>query len=92
MFFDDPVCFRLGRIPVRPIYWLWRPYLASGNLASARPPGVCGKTANFCGYGRIRPCRTASVGVDESKADRPLSRAVSALRPWNEPRQAEFTD
>jgi hypothetical protein len=25
--FDDPACFRLDRIPVRPIHWLWRPYL-----------------------------------------------------------------
>jgi hypothetical protein len=27
--FDDPTCFRLDRIPVRPIHWLWlwRPYL-----------------------------------------------------------------
>jgi len=22
--FDDPACFRLDRIPVRPIHWLWR--------------------------------------------------------------------
>jgi hypothetical protein len=28
------------------------------------------------------PCRTAPDGADEGKADRPLSRAVSALRPW----------
>ena len=28
------------------------------------------------------PCRTASVDADEGKTDRPLSRAVSALRPW----------
>ena len=21
--FDDPACFRLDRIPVRPIHWLW---------------------------------------------------------------------
>jgi|GEM_PF-6495480 len=25
MLFDDPACFRLDRIPVRPIHWLWRP-------------------------------------------------------------------
>ena len=31
--FDDPACFRLDRIPVRPIHWLWRPYLACGNPA-----------------------------------------------------------
>ena len=31
--FDDPACFRLDRIPVRPIHWLWRPYLACGKLA-----------------------------------------------------------
>ena len=30
---DDPACFRLDRIPVRPIHWLWRPYLACGKLA-----------------------------------------------------------
>jgi AAA domain len=33
MLFDDPACFRLDRIPVRPIHWLWRPYLACGKLA-----------------------------------------------------------
>jgi hypothetical protein len=33
MLFDDPACFRLDRIPVRPIHWLWRPYLACGNPA-----------------------------------------------------------
>ena len=33
MLFDDPACFRLDRIPVRPIRWLWRPYLACGKLA-----------------------------------------------------------
>ena len=32
MLFDDPACFRLDRILVRPIHWLWRPYLACGNL------------------------------------------------------------
>ena len=31
--FDDPACFRLDRIPVRLIHWLWRPYLACGKLA-----------------------------------------------------------
>jgi AAA domain len=31
--FDDPACFGLDRIPVRPIHWLWRPYLACGKLA-----------------------------------------------------------
>ena len=31
--FDDPACFRLDRIAVRPIHWLWRPYLAYGKLA-----------------------------------------------------------
>jgi hypothetical protein len=31
--FDDPACFRLDHIPVRPIHWLWRPYLACGNPA-----------------------------------------------------------
>jgi hypothetical protein len=33
MLFDDPACFRLDRIAVRPIHWLWRPYLACGKLA-----------------------------------------------------------
>jgi AAA domain len=33
MLFDDPACFRLDRILVRPIHWLWRPYLASGKPA-----------------------------------------------------------
>jgi hypothetical protein len=108
MLFDDPACFRLDRIPVRPIHWLWRPYLAWGKLAlldgdpgagkslltadlaarrgpsgaSAWPPGVCGRTVELCGNGPIRPCRTAPDDADEGKADRPPSRAVSALRPW----------
>jgi hypothetical protein len=33
MLIDDPACFRLDRVPVRPIHWLWRPYLACGKLA-----------------------------------------------------------
>ena len=33
MLFDDPACFRLDRIPIRPIHWLWRPYMACGKLA-----------------------------------------------------------
>ena len=31
--FDDPACFRLDRIPVRPTHRLWRPYLACGTPA-----------------------------------------------------------
>jgi hypothetical protein len=31
--FDDPACFRLDRIPVRSIHWLWRPYLACGRAS-----------------------------------------------------------
>jgi hypothetical protein len=31
--FDDPACFRLDRVPVRPIHWLWRPYLTGGKPA-----------------------------------------------------------
>ncbi len=33
MLYDDPACFRVDRIPVRSIRWLWRPYLACGKLA-----------------------------------------------------------
>jgi hypothetical protein len=40
------------------------------------------RTAGCSGSGRIRPCRTAPEDANESKADRPLSRALSALRPW----------
>ena len=193
--FDGPACFRLGRIPVRPIHWLWRPYLACGNpalldgdasagkslltadlaaqvlhpdagagqatprrgrpacaeglptfvamigsvsvcrvravpsspqgvfdvchaFAASRPRllavGAAAKacrprgdscfrgvgiryrlrtgprkhgtpsrrTAKLSGSGPIRPCRTAPDDADERKADRPPSRAVSALRPW----------
>jgi hypothetical protein len=66
--FDGPAGFRLDRIAVRPIHWLWRPYLACGKLALRSGP--------------IRPCRTAPDHADEGKADRPPSRVVSALRPW----------
>ena len=31
--FDDPAFFRLDRIPVRPLHWLWRPYRTCGKLA-----------------------------------------------------------
>ena len=31
--FDNPACFCLNPIPVRPIHWLGRPYLACGKLA-----------------------------------------------------------
>jgi hypothetical protein len=50
--------------------------------ASAWSPGVCGRAVRRSGNGPKRLCRTASVGADEGKADRPPSRAVSALRPW----------
>ena len=33
MLLADPACFRLDRIPVRPIRWLRRTYLACGNPA-----------------------------------------------------------
>jgi hypothetical protein len=33
MLFDGSACFRLDRIPMRPIHWLWRPYLARSKLA-----------------------------------------------------------
>ena len=78
--FDDPACFRLDRIPVRPIHWLWRPYLARGKLAvlaggrAAAGEGASGRGASG---GPLRP-----DAADEGKADRPPSRAVSALRPW----------
>jgi hypothetical protein len=59
MHFDDSVCFRLDRIPVRPVHWLWRPYLACGNPAlldgdpgAGKSPGVCGRTAEPSGNGR----------------------------------------
>ncbi len=40
------------------------------------------RTAGGCGNGRIRPCRTAPDDADESMTDRPLSRAVAALRSY----------
>jgi hypothetical protein len=62
--FDDPACFRLDRIPVRPIHWLGRPYLACGKLAlqvgiadgaklSLRPDAGAGQAARRRG----RPAR-----------------------------------
>ncbi len=38
--FDDPDCFRLDRIPVRPIHWLWWPYPGlrqAGPFSTATP-------------------------------------------------------
>jgi hypothetical protein len=46
MLFDDPACFCLDRIPVGPIYWLWRPYLACGK------PGLRGSRP-ACAEGRL---------------------------------------
>ena len=59
MLFDDPACFRLDCIPVRPIHWLWRPYLACGKLAvlDGDPgPGKSLFTADFAA--RLDPRRT----------------------------------
>jgi hypothetical protein len=50
--------------------------------ASAWSPGACGRTVRCSGSGPIRPCHTAPDDADEGKADRPPSRAASALRPW----------
>ena len=52
------------------------------SAASASSPGVCGRKAGPSGNGPNGPCRTAPVGADEGKADRPHRRAASALRPW----------
>ena len=43
--FDDPACFRFDRIPVRPVHWLWRPYLACGKpaLRGVRPAFAAGR-------------------------------------------------
>jgi hypothetical protein len=64
-----------------------RPWIASwgrsgGSGASASSASACGRTAGRSGNGPIRSCRTAPNDADEGKADRPPSRAVSALRPW----------
>ena len=96
--YDDPPCFHVDRIPVRSIHWLWRPYLACGKLAVLDGDPGAGKslltadlavrlargvlTPDGFGNGPIRPCRTAPDDADEGKADRPPSRAESALRPW----------
>ena len=59
--FDDPACFRLDRIAVRPIHWLWRPYLAYGKLAILDgDPGTSSKGASRSGNGPNRPRRTAT--------------------------------
>ncbi len=42
--FDDPACFRLGRIPGRAIHWLWRPYLACGKVALLDGDSGAGKS------------------------------------------------
>ena len=94
--FDDPACFRLDRIPVRPIHWLWRPYLACGKLALLDGDPGAGKSlltadlaARLTRGGRMPDGLAPPEGdvlfraddADEGKADRPPSRAVSALRP-----------
>jgi len=56
--------------------------LPDGNQNLAWSPGACGRTARPFGSGPIRPCRTAPDDANEGKADRPPSRAASALRPW----------
>ena len=57
---DDPACFRLDRIPVSPIHWLWRPYLACGKLALLDGDPGAGKsllTAGLAARRRTTPMR-----------------------------------
>jgi hypothetical protein len=63
-------CFR----GIRTVYCLRTGPRKHGTLGA--------RTAKLFGNGRIRPCRTAPDDAYKSKADRPPSRAVSALRPW----------
>ena len=81
--FDDLACFRLARIPVRPIHWLWRPYLACGKLALLDgDPGAEPDRSTADEWLLAAPATHAPDDAAECKADRPPSRAVSALRPW----------
>ncbi len=41
---NDTACFRLDRIAVRPIRWLWRPYHACGKLAILDRDPCAGKS------------------------------------------------
>jgi hypothetical protein len=65
--FDDPACFRLDRIPVRPIHWLWRPYLACGNPALRRGRPACAEgRSSFVAMvrsGLAARCRTTPMRV-----------------------------
>ena len=78
--FDDPACFRLDRISVRPIHWLSRPYLDCGNPAlldsvqvgsadgaeaSVRPDAAAGELAPRRGRPACAERRPSSVAVVE---------------------------
>ena len=72
--FDDPACFRLDRIPVRPIHWLWRPYLACGKLALLDGDPGAGKSLLTAG---LAARLAAPGGADEGRtADFLLVRSV----------------
>ena len=71
--FDDPACFRLDRIPVRPIHWLWRPYLACGNPVLLDGDPGAGKsllTADLAARRRPSGASAWSPGVCGSTAGR----------------------
>ena len=59
MLFDGPACFRLDNIPVRPIHWLWRPYLACGKPAvrCGRPARAEGRPGFVAMVGSVSVCR-----------------------------------
>ena len=81
--FDDPTCFRLDRIPVRPIHWLWRPYLACGKLALLDGDPGAGKsllTADLAARLTCGGCPTAP-----GSARRPTSSSSTPRTPSTTP-------
>jgi hypothetical protein len=68
---DDPACFRLDRVPVRPIHWLWRPYLASGKLAllDGDPGAGKARTAGYCARTLERAKKRLGVVARQARKD-----------------------
>jgi len=96
--FDDPACFRLARLPVRPIHWLWRPYLDCGNPAlrdGVQVGSADGAEASLrpdAGAGQAAPWRGRSACAEGRPNAQAMVRSRLAARRRMTPLRVRPTD
>jgi len=101
--FDNPVSYRLDRMLVWPIQWLWRPYLARGEPAlldgdpgAGRPPLTADLAARGlrpgAGAGKAAPRRGRRVRAEGGPRIRAVVRSGLAARRRTTPMRVRPTD